>query len=716
MFHHNDAPDKIVHISDADFFEAIDLNTPGLETVQQAVQNNDLDTAFAAFWQHVLTRKTPIDPFVQDKEELIARIEGNRDLADIIVSGGTHTFGQVTLDFSGPIDFNASFGDQSKYGFHYLRWMEPLPHAALETGEQKYIDAYLNLVRQWYAVRDQIVGERPMHPVFYELGLSGRSSRFLDFLFTVQHLNLQHLITPDDVRLFFKSILGAGRWLILEQTTKGYRKGNWQLFGVWALLTIGYIVPEFKEAEDFRTVGADYLEQHMEQDYYADGGHSERCYSYGMGCLRHLSEATRLSEANPHLKTPQRLNWREYAERAYYWFLKMTGPAGAFPGVNDGFFSESADLLVKGFNFTKDPAFLYPIRHIVEAEQETKPDFTSVQLNSSEFCVMRNGWEPDDAFMVINHGQWPGGHSHMGILDFNLYQYGVPIVAEVGRFGAYDSPWDMFFRSEQAHNHIIVEGAESKRPEIRGENIHFTTSENFDFFLGQHKAYEETASVLIERRILFIKSLGFLISDTASAPARRKSYLSYLHSVAPFTKQTDYATVHHENANLLVVPADKKQLYFAHTGIDYEESMIQEVPMYTGQKPLDLWPNRYFMALRGWNIEHAITPFDILLCPYQNTQPNATLTQLDCTIDGEAPKPTLPRALEIKTSDRTWRIIHSAPNVTVSTTDITFSGQVAVIEYQNDTPAKAFVYGGEKLTVNNTEITVSDAQTKEITL
>lgn len=714
MFHHVDAPEKIVHITDQAFFDAVDLNHTGLENVQKAIQRAHYDDAFSAFFQHFLTRQNPIDPFVQTKTSLLTQIKANRELADILVTGGTYTFGQVMQDFSKPIDFNADFGDQSKYGFHYLIWMEPLCHAALETGEAKYVETYLKFIRQWYAVRDQIVGKRPMSPVFYELGLSGRSRRFFDFLHAVRFLNLQDRLTPDDIRIFFKSFLGAGRWLTLEQTTKGYRKGNWQLHGVWGLLTTGYLLPELKEAEQFRAIGADFLEQHMEQDYYADGGHSERCYSYGTGCLRHLSDATQLSEANANLVTPQRLNWREYTERAYRWFLKMTGPAGAFPGINDGVFSQSDDLLKRGFDFTGDAAFLYPIRHLTHPSEVKKPAFTSTRLDTSEFCVMRGGWEPDDAFMVINHGPYPGGHSHMGILDFNLYGYGIPLVAEVGRFGAYDNPYDMFFRSEQAHNHIVVEGAMSKRPDIRGEHIHFGTTQNFDFFSGRHRAYEETANVLIERRILFLKPYGFLISDTASSPPRRKSFLNYLHSPYLFTKRENHAIAEKDDTGVLVIPADKKQHYFAHTGIDYEESMTHETPMYTGQ-PVDvLWPNRYFMALRGWNVAHPITPFDILLIPYKNAQPHASINPLPCHITGTAPVPTLPRALEIKARDRTVHVIHSTSGVTVTTENITFSGLVAAIEYQNNRLVKAFVQNGDRLTVNGTPISLPTTGATEI--
>ncbi|MDA0748952.1 MAG: heparinase II/III family protein [bacterium] len=718
MFHHVDAPEKIVHISDESFFEAINLDHPGLESVQKAVHNAQYEDAFTAFWQHFITRENPIDPLVQTPEDLATHLVANRELANVIATGGKHQFGQVVVDFSKPVDFNAWFGDQSKYGFHYLNWMECLPHAALETNDNRYLATYLDLIRQWYAVRDQIVGARPMSPVFYELGLSGRSRRFLFFLHTLRHLDRTDLLTPNDIRIFFKSLLGAGRWLALEQTTKGYRQGNWQLHGVWALLTIGFTLPEFQESEQFRTMGAEYLEQHMEQDYYEDGGHSERCYSYGTGCLKHLEESTLLAEANPDLLPPQRLNWREHTTRAFTWFLQMVGPGGAIPGINDGTFGNCANLLKRGAAFTGDTTFLWPIRHDCTASdpEPGKPNFESLHLPPSEFCVMRSGWDPNDTFLLVNHGHWPGGHSHMGILDFNLYAHGVPLAAEVSRFGPYDAPWDMFFRSEQAHNHIVVEGAESKRSQIRGEEICFGTTQSCDFFSGQHRAYEESAGVVIERRILFLKPWGVLISDAAGTTARRRSMHWYLHSPYPISRTQTHALAEQNNLGLLIVPENVQQLHYAQTGIDFDEEMVKQIPLYSGAAPDIDWPNRYFIALRGWDVPNPVTTFDVLLLPYKDKQPNATVSSIPCEIDGNAEHPLRPRVLEITANEKSLLVFHGAPGVTLSAQDITFSGQVAVIELASGRPSRAFVQDGESLTIAGSSIPLQRKGAEEIGL
>lgn len=718
MFHHDEFPDKLVHISDASFFDALDPDHPGLEEVRSDADSRRYDEAFGAWWRHFLSRNNPVNPFTRSAKQLRSRVAANRDLADTIVNGGRRQFGQVEIDFSGPVAFNAWFGDQSKYGFHYLGWMDCLTRAALDTRDERYIAAYLEIFRQWYAARHEIKGARRMHPVFYELGLSVRSHRFVDFLYALKLLEMGHLLSQDHVRQMFKSFLGAARWLTMEQNATGYREGNWQVHGISAMILIGFLLPEFRESGDFRAVGAHYLEQHIEKDYYADGGHSERCYSYGSGCLRHLEEATLLAEANPDLQPPATLDWRERTSNAYAWFLRMAGPGGEMPGINDGGFLDGTGLLKLASEFTRDGTYLWPVRHKLDANvpEPSKPGFESLRLETSEFCVMRSGWDPQDAFMLINHGQWPGGHSHMGILDINLYAFGVPLAAEVSRFGPYDAPWDMYFRSEQAHNHVVIEGAPSARPEIRGEEIQFGSTASWDFFSGRHRAYEASAGVIIERRILFFKPWGFLVSDAVGCSHRRRSALWYLHSVFPFVKHDTVAAAEGDRTGLLVAPANTRQLKYAFSGIDYLEEMVREIPVYSGYPPTAVWPDRYFIALRGWGVAEPVVPFDVLLLPYRGDRPDASVTTLECRIDGRAESPVLPRALQIVAGDRHLLVFHGAPGVSVTADDISFMGHAAAIEYANDRPSKAFVHGGRHLIVAGRNIAISNQPTQEIEL
>ena len=88
MFHHDEFPDKLVHISDASFFEALDPDRHGLEEVRSAADSRRYDEAFGAWWRHFLSRSHPVNPFARSEEQLRSRVVANRDLADTSSTGG----------------------------------------------------------------------------------------------------------------------------------------------------------------------------------------------------------------------------------------------------------------------------------------------------------------------------------------------------------------------------------------------------------------------------------------------------------------------------------------------------------------------------------------------------------------------------------------------------------------------------------------------------
>ena len=74
MFHHDELPDKLVHISDASFFEALDPDHLGLEEVRSDAASRRYDEAFGAWWRHFLSRSHPVNPFARSVEQLRSRV------------------------------------------------------------------------------------------------------------------------------------------------------------------------------------------------------------------------------------------------------------------------------------------------------------------------------------------------------------------------------------------------------------------------------------------------------------------------------------------------------------------------------------------------------------------------------------------------------------------------------------------------------------------
>lgn len=708
--HHLKYPERIITISDSDFFNSLTLE--GMEGVPEAVGDGAYGKAYEKLWHYLQNRDRPVHPYFQDRAGILERIPRNQRLADLILEGKTYRIDTTEFDFSGPIDFDSISGVTTKHGFHYLTWMECLLHAAIEHGERGYLVAYRELFLQWYEQRESIKRARASNDVvFYELGLSGRNVRLMGFIYCCLTLGAEDVMTPKALEYLLKNFLGAARWLQLEQEEKGYREGNWQLFAVRYLLQFGILFPEFKEASLFRSIAAELIEAHIEKDFYEDGGHSERCFSYGSAILGQLDEFIRFTECNPHLETPQSFDWKERVAPLFEWYLKTVAPGPEFPGFGDGEFLRITRPFTSAWTLFDDSRYLWPIRH-QKAEWQEKaqdPGYRSVLLPSSEFCVLRDGFGPEDNYCFINYGGFPGGHSHQDLLDFTLYSKGVPLAADVARFNGYDQPWDLYFRSPQAHNQFTVEGAVMERQHYRGEAVRFSTTEKVDCFSAIHKAYLNTAGIVMERRIVFLKPVGYLIFDTASKVSlepehaiyrsARNSYLWHLHAPYPFQIREESALASEDSTGLLVIPTEKDSLKYGYTGIDYLEENTEEFPHWKGREEPILWPNRYFLNLRTWYRDHASTPLDVALVPYQGAAPEASLQTMSCRLEGQ-PSPTVrPRALTFHYQEDHYQILIGDSETRLDFEGGQFTGHQAVIHYHRQKPAGIFIQESPKLEI-----------------
>ncbi len=101
------------------------------------------------------------------------------------------------------------------------------------------------------------------------------------------------------------------------------------------LAQIAVVFPEFKESAEWLRIGLQRLEEHIEQDFFADGGHSERA-------PRNYTLLTYLSYRNLYYllkayKVREDLEGRirESMGRTIDWWIAMLAPTGEVPAIND---------------------------------------------------------------------------------------------------------------------------------------------------------------------------------------------------------------------------------------------------------------------------------------------------------------------------------------------------------------------------------------------
>ena len=509
---------------------------------------------------------------------------------------------QKVIKFGPKIDFNADFGRSGQYGFHYLSWLTPLLHAFVLTGEEKYRDCLIDILGQHYAQRNKLAWRIPhLHPVYYELGAR---AKVLLVVPAYAVLAGQKGMKAGNHEGMLKLLLGCARSLYRLQGT-GYRAGNWQIVGAMALFQMGCAFPEFKEAAQWRRRARKIALLHAKKDFYADGCHGERCWGYGWmslnGMLRFYRTGlrhNRLGEA----KAPM----TRLLKKGFRWFAATVSPTLHLLNYGDGGIT-SAEMI-----FAEARKTFPKIDHgpgLLGVDRSK-----SCILRPSGYAFMRHGDTPESPYMSINFGHWPGGHTHADLLDFSLWRYGEPLIDEVGRFGSYDNPMDTFFRSETAHNQIVIEHRTMNRREHRGRDVVWHSADRADFFSAYHDGYSDVYDARIRRQIVFVKPDYWVIYDVVTARENIFQVSSYLHSPRAFKVLGKGVARVSGSKSCLVAFADPAGIRRFRTAVDYGK---EEYTAAGGNAP-----ERHRLVATTWRDIGDPRPirFAMLLMPFKGTK------------------------------------------------------------------------------------------------
>ena len=493
---------KILTISEQDFWSSIQP-VKGLEKAIAAGQAGKRDQAYRLLGDY--HRQSLAVEANAYKEGLAAgakeasSLESRRAAADRVLRREIHGWAGQVIKFGPVIDFNADFGRSGQYGFHYLGWLKPVLDQYVTSRETKYRDDFLTVTKQYY---DQRTGLKlrfdHIHPVYYELGAHAKTEIFLP---AYALLAGEKALDTNGREAMLKLLLGMARSLYRLQTE--YRPGNWQIVAAQSLYHTGVSFPEFKESETWRQKALELLKEHAEKDFFADGGHGERCWGYGHMSLGSMANFYKIAARHKALDAAADVYWQSFLKRGYQWFAASTAPGGYVLNYGDGGIGPSDGIIAEAIALFPDLAKGPGLLGIDRSRSNI--------LRPSGYAFMRGGDEADAPFMSINFGHWGGGHTHQDLLDFSIWRFGQPLIEEVGRFGSYDNPLDPFFRSEQSHNQIVLESLPMNRKEHRGQDVLWLATDAADFFSGWHGAYPK---VRVQRQIVFVKPDYWVVYDT----------------------------------------------------------------------------------------------------------------------------------------------------------------------------------------------------------
>lgn len=627
---------QVKDISDRDMLESLRLDQPALTGVDQAFRASQFERAFRAWGSYWDMKQQPkyvtqnvgflIDTdMLRSYEEARAYAQLHQQEMDSVLARSAlllrnviRPWGDVEIDFGAKVDFNREIGQSGKYGFHYWWWSKSLLVAAAVTQDQRYLAKFDELFHQWYIQRNAITRTIPnLDVVYYELGLGVRNRMFIEYYF----LPYKDRSWQTHQRML-KTVLGAGRWLYELQRWEGYRPGNWQVHGSYMLAQLAMVFPEFKESREWLQLALQRMKEHLNEDFFEDGGHSERA-------PRNYTLATYLAFRNLYfLLTAYKVgddlaaDIRHRMGNTIDWWITMLAPTGEVPAINDshrGLFPTY--ILQDGAEFFQKPYVYGVLKNLLAMDSKNPstslPSFTSRHMPASGFTVMRTDWTPAALYMNLSYGKFAGFHTHNDMLDFEIYAYGKALAVDAGLGLTYDDtlyvPW---YQSSRAHNMIIVNDRNIERKEIEGKNIVWNSGATLDYFSGEHDGYKNLG-VRVQRRIAFVKPLYWVVVDQMDCKKGGDTLSWYFHSptvLMPHGNGYQSST----SPGVLVVPAENSMS--SRTGTGMAASTHNLTPGKTEQIN---WIAFDRLAAPG-----SANRIAVLLYPFKDLSPSATLSAI----------------------------------------------------------------------------------------
>ncbi|NLP09840.1 hypothetical protein GX408_05505 [bacterium] len=554
--------DKIRYISDEELVAS--LSIPVIEpALQQALQAADGKRISVLLHDYFLTRPDnrrlstydtynrkyfiTIDEFLQE-----VRADSHRTNAIIRSAQTFYTpergFTLFGVHWGNRIDFNHTYRTASKWGVHYLSFLDDQINYFLLTRDPQTARAFELVFNQWYDQLDSVQQEPVIHYqksydfIWYELGLANRTQKFID----AARVFGGHL-SPETHKRLLKIILGSSRWLeqCLEKTP--FHPYNWQTHTAFTLSYAAAAFPEFAESDGWLALGKKYMILHLENDIRDDGGYVERTPGYASYMFSVFYRYMMMREY--FLNDPSmRQTYLPRLEKFIEYFVLTQTPVGVNAPFNDAARGKDLVTLFKEMSvFFRRGDFLGGVRNELSSETLAslpvavrEPGITSIDFPDSRFVVMRDSWQPTSYYLMLNYGEWQN-HTHYDQLDFEIYANGIPIAldAGIGRFGYVDTLHVSWYKHPLAHNMVTINQAVPEKRDRPGYDKVWAPLTNVEFFAATHDGYLKYQKARHRRHVVFAKKRYWLIIDQIHTERKNQEMDFNLHTPCSMTAVED---------------------------------------------------------------------------------------------------------------------------------------------------------------------------------
>jgi hypothetical protein len=517
-------------ISDQQLFTELDLATPGLGSVAEAIRDADMAAARSSFADHLRSRSYPIPAPLDEHEDQRGHGKAADDVAVEANRICDHLFefvGHPPQQLGEQLAWNEDPVNYEQWAISFNRhfhWIT-LAKAYRATADEKYAEEFVVQLRSWIDAMPVEIGKRwiqagwaPEGKMSLSLDAGIRMGQtwvpaFYAFLRSPS-------FSDDDCIAMVKAFRHHAEYLMDPIHFRSL--SNWGVMEANGLYHIGAYFPEFTASSEWRQTAMDRLRGEIDLQMYPDGAQIELASGYHHVSLRNFVMAYRAALLND-LDVPS--DYLASLERAYHYSLYVAFPHLRMPAVND-----SGDHDIR--SAMGEAARLFPSRRDFEyvATEGTSGeplDPSSMAFPYAGHFVMRSGWARNAPAMFFDGGPFGYGHQHEDKLNIILYGHGQILIADPGNYQYDTSEWRSYMLSSWSHNTVVVDG-EGQRQQGKPRETYIVdeplphtwiSEPGFNYVSADYdEGYGPDAdkTVTHRRSILYLKPNIWIITDILS--------------------------------------------------------------------------------------------------------------------------------------------------------------------------------------------------------
>lgn len=451
------------------YHEALDLRIPELAKAAELFDKGDkpgAEQAFAGYIKKALDPKRYFDSGKQDRipagwsrEQILARADRVCE-GEVISVGFAYRYPDNVFDW----EINPTYNQYAEWTWQLSRHSEFvwLANAYELTSDEKYALQYRNMILSWIrqcTCPESVSGYATKTWRTIEAGI-----RMLGSWHNAIHRFLYSPSLQDgDWVLIFRSIYEHAYRLLGFRTTH-----NWLIMEMGGVVHLSLLYPFFREADDWYRDAMQTLTDQIEQQVYPDDFQFELTNGYHGGII---TDYRRVIDICQKCGKEIPAEFLDGLYRMYRLYTKLAQPDRQTPCLNDGgtngvkTWSERALTL-----FPDDPTFQW---FATDGAEGKEPEFGSLVMPYSGFAILRQSWEPDAIWALLDAGPFGYAHQHEDKLNFLMFAYGTNMLPDSGNYAYDDSDQRRYILDTRSHNTGLVDGLGQNRR----ENYHWDSSE-----------------------------------------------------------------------------------------------------------------------------------------------------------------------------------------------------------------------------------------------